>query len=201
MPIFSVDLLPGLYANDPTVKELICSQVKGVYLTSQEVEEIATALQNNTSVEVISFLGNPINANAARLLAQFFTVNTKLQQAYLSTCNLGSNISIILKPLETHPSLVLLDLNTNNLDDEDGIHIASLLEKNTVLEELEVGNNKFTKNAYQIMRSALEENPELAAHLDFSSTPEQYFESPEKDVINEIHTFCESRKMSGGLKM
>lgn len=201
MPIFSTDLLPKLHANDPTVTELICSQAKGVNLTSQEVEDIATALQNNTKVEIISFLGNPINANAARLLAQFFMVNTGLKQAYLGTCDLRSNVSIILPPLETHPSLVLLDLNTNSLGDEDGLHIVSLLKKNTVLEELEVGNNNLTRESYQIMRNALEDNPELAAKLDFCSTPEQYFDSPEKDVIAEIRTFCETKKMGIGCKM
>jgi hypothetical protein len=62
---------------------------------------------------------------------------------------------------------VLLDLNTNKLGDANVLHITSLLEKNTVLEELEVGSNKFTTKAYQIMGNALEENPELAAKLDF----------------------------------
>lgn len=170
-------------------------------MTSQEVENIATALQNNTKVKTISFLGNPINANAARLLAQFFMVNTGLKQAYLGTCDLHSNVSIILQPLETHPSLVLLDLNTNGLDNADGLHIATLLKKNTVLEELEVGNNNFTKEAYQNMKNALEENPELAAKLDFCSTTEQYFDSPEKDVIEEIRAFCDTKKMGIGCKM
>ncbi|KTD75201.1 hypothetical protein [Legionella waltersii] len=79
MPIYSIDMLPKLRSNDPTVKELICSDVKGFKLKLQEVEDLARALQNNTNVETISFLGNPVNANAARLLAQFFTVNTRLK--------------------------------------------------------------------------------------------------------------------------
>ncbi len=201
MPIYSPDLLPKIQANDPTVTQLICSQVIGINLTSQEVEDIATALQNNTKVETISFLGNPVNTIAARLLAQFFMVNTGLKQVYLGTCDLRSNVSIILQPLENHPSLVSLDLNTNNLGDADRLHITSLLEKNTVLEELEVGNNNFTRETYQMMRDALEKNPELAAKLDFCSTPEQYFDSPEKDVIEEIQAFCESKNMGIGCKM
>ena len=47
----------------------------------------------------------------------------------------------------------------------------------------------------------LEKNPELAAKLDFCSTPEQYFDSPEKDVIEEIQAFCESKNMGIGCKM
>ena len=129
MPIFSPDLLPKLQANDPTVKELICSQYKGVNLTSQDVEAIATALQHNTEVETINFLGNPINANAARLLAQFFEGNIRLKQVQLGTCALGANVSIILKPLETHPSLEQLDINTNNLGDAEAPHIVCLLKK------------------------------------------------------------------------
>ena len=70
-----------------------------------------------------------------------------------------------------------------------------------MLEEFEVGNNNFTTEAYQSMGSALEENPELAAKLDFCSTPEQYFDSPEKDVIEEIRDFSETKKKGIGYKM
>jgi len=201
MPIYSPDLLSKIKDNDPTVTELICSKVKRVNLTSQDVENIATALQNNTAIETISFLGNSINANAAQLLAQFFKVNTRLKNIHLGTCDLRSNVSILLQELESHPSVVLLDLNTNSLDDAAGFHIASLLEKNTVLEELEVGSNNFTIQVYQTMKNALEKNHELAAKLNFCSIPEQYFDTPEKKVIQEIQDLCETIKSSIARKM
>lgn len=201
MPIFSSDLLQKVQSNDPTITELICSQVKGVTLTMQEVEAISSVLQNNTHIETISLLGNPINVNSAQLLAQFFTKNTRLKKIYLGTCELGSNVSMIMESLEYHPSVSILDLNTNNLSDKEVLSLVSLLKKNTTLEELEVGNNQFTATAYQHMKEALEDNQVLACQLDFCSTPEQYFASPEKNVINEIHALCEEMKRRSNYKM
>lgn len=51
------------------------------------------------------------------------------------------------------------------------------------------------------MQDALEKNPDLATQLDFCSTPEQYFDSPEKEVIEEIRTFCKNLKEGVGFKM
>lgn len=201
MPIYSPDLLPKLQANDPALTELICSQFKGIHLAPQEVEQIAEALQNNTTIETINFLGNSINTNAAHLLARFFMQNPRLKHVYLGTCDLRSNVSIILQSLVTHSSVEMLDLNTNGLDDADAVHIVLLLEKNTVLEELEVGNNGFTIVAYQKMLDALQDNCELAAGLTFSAMPDQYFDNPEKTIIEDIQAFCEAKKNSNSCTM
>ena len=106
-----------------------------------EIIEIAKALEHTTTLEVLDLSENNIPEGAATIISNIINSNISLRAFYIGNNNLKSSIVVILKFLSKISSLKVLDLMNNQIPEEAGEAIASVVLYNPRLEELYLGNN------------------------------------------------------------
>ena len=119
-------------------------------IKDDEGAEVAKILYNNTTLRKLELEGNMLGMKAAKEFGKALRVNKTLLFLDLESNQLvgdgDENLGLIdlISALETNKSLISLNLGNNKLEQPVGVHIRSMLERNTTLIDLEIGFNNFT---------------------------------------------------------
>ena len=124
-------------------------QLHAVYLHGNSFKtvgiiKITKSLQNVSTLIVFSIGNNEVGEEAADEVATVLSHNTNLKELYLYKNNFKTVGMIkITKALRNISTLEILNLHTNNVDEEAANDIAMILSRNTKLKELNLSNNSF----------------------------------------------------------
>ena len=106
-----------------------------------DIAKIAKALEHTRTLEVLDISYNNIPQSAATAISTIISLNTSLREFYTAGNNLKSSVIVILECLSRISSLQILDLNNNQISVEAGEPLASVVARNTGLEELFLSDN------------------------------------------------------------
>ena len=102
------------------------------------IVNVAKALQHITTLKILYLSSNNIPQEACEELALAIESNKFLTKLSLSLNNLQFSANVILKSLATITTLIMLDLNNNQITQEAAEALASVIMHNTRLEELQL---------------------------------------------------------------
>ena len=114
--------------------------------------KLAKALQHITTLRILVLGNNHIPQEACDELALAIKSNKHLKSLLLND-NLCSSANIILKPLTTITTLTVLYLNNNQIPQEAGEALASVIMHNTGLEELYLSDNNLGVGTLKIAKA------------------------------------------------
>jgi hypothetical protein len=177
------DIIRRLKQNDPSLTVLNLRQAG---LTSEESQAFFKALEENTVVTKVQHLGNNSSGNAAITLGSMLQRNHTILELELGTNKLNNEDIIHVANGLKHSSVVILDLNSNLFD--TAWPIASLLEHNHAIEEIDLTNSNINDAGFLEIYEALQrnENPALRAF-------NVYF--PQVSCIADFDNFCSASKV------
>ena len=118
-----------------------------------DVIKVAKALEHTRTLKVLNLTNNDIPPDAATALSNIISSNTSLREFCVGNNKLKSSIIIILKYLHKISSLRRLELNDNEIPEEAGEAIASVILNNTKLEHLVLNNNNIGKGVFSIFKA------------------------------------------------
>ena len=136
-------------------------------VTSRGWRLIAQALMENTSLLGLNIAGNSITGDdptnrefGGKVIGMLLAANTTLQYLNFKSCGLGVNSLVgIAQSMLAHPSVVSLNLASPllpSLQDRMSVahHLAEMLKKNTVLQELDLSRSMLDDSQLQVMLPA-----------------------------------------------
>ena len=128
-----------------------------LYLSDNNLGEglsnIMKALQHVTSLRVLGLGDNNITKEVSGDLAHVIKSNMHLQKLWLYNNNLKSSAIPVLQSLSTISTLKILNINNNQITEEAGEALASVILHNTGLEELCLYGNDFGKSILQFAKA------------------------------------------------
>jgi len=101
------------------------------------------------------------NMESARCLSRSLKTHTRIDQLWLTHCDLGSNpeiLSVILQSDIKH-----IDIENNNIDSLGAVQIAEYLESNPPIRRIDLGHNHLNDNDAIFLSRALKRNTNLTA--------------------------------------
>ncbi|UJR35786.1 hypothetical protein I4U23_028534 [Adineta vaga] len=136
-------LLANFLINDQYISIL---NLQGNDIHRKGTQSIANSLKTNTALSSLSLADNNIGKEGGMAMAETLQININLEHLNLANCDLEMNSLVaLLTVLRYNPSLKTVDLSRpvpqyqhTNWVDDIAIHIAQMLEKNTVLQELHI---------------------------------------------------------------
>ena len=131
------EALASVVLHNPGLEELHISDNN----LGDGILKIAKALQYTTSVKSLKLGNNNISKAASDDLALAIKSNKYLEKLQLFNTNLQFAADAILQSLSTISALKLLNMNNNQITEEAGEALASVILHNTGLEELHLSNN------------------------------------------------------------
>ena len=115
---------------------------------------IARALKSKRSLKILDLGSNNLPGSVMNELGHIFMHNKYLEKLNLSNNNLKSSIFCVLRSLNTASKLEYLDIQDNQVTEEAGELIASVIQNNnSVLSTLLLGNNNIEKGMMQIVKA------------------------------------------------
>ena len=114
---------------------------------------VAKALQHISSLRSLDLGNNNISEEVAGELALAISANEYLEEMRLYNSKLTSSAIVILQSLSTIVTLKYLNINSNQITDEAGEALASVVMHNTVLEELHVSGNNLGKGMLLVAKA------------------------------------------------
>ena len=148
----SADQVSILFSNVLSIKnvkdlDLSCSHLhKGII-------KVATALKLTRTLEVLNLTKNNIPHNAAAAIATIISSNTSLREFRIGENKLRSSIILILENLCKISSLQILELNDNEIPEDAGEAISSVILSNRKLERLFLDNNNIGKGLLHVAKA------------------------------------------------
>ena len=128
-----------------------------LYLASNNLGEglldVARALQHITSLKMLSLSNNNISNEVSRELALAIKSNKHLEKLWFHNCSLKSSVIVILQSLSTISTLKYLNINDNNITEEAGEALASVITNNTGIEALYLSNNKLGDGISEVLKA------------------------------------------------
>ena len=125
-------------------------------ITAADYLLLASALRNNTSVQVLSLSGNSIYDSGATALASMLQVNAALQFLHLQYNSIGdSGATALASMLQVNTQLQTLDLANNSIGVSGATALASALQVNTQLQTLDLLYNPITTIGVNALTAAL----------------------------------------------
>ena len=118
-----------------------------------EIIKVVKALEHTTTLEVLNLRENNIPEGAATAISNIINSNTSLRAFYIGNNNLKLSIVIILKFLSKISSLKVLDLMNNQIPQEAGEAIASVVLQNTKLEKLYLNSNNLNLGTLKVAKA------------------------------------------------
>ena len=115
--------------------------------------EVAKALQHTTSLRIVDLDNNAIPKESSSDLGLALKLNKHLEKLLLSSNNLQSSAINILQSLSTISTLKSLNLNDNQITEEAGEALASVILHNTGLEELHLSGNNIGEGLFNVMKA------------------------------------------------
>ncbi|CAF1577333.1 unnamed protein product, partial [Adineta steineri] len=154
---------------------LLVLNLQGNDIHRKGAQSLAHGLKGNQALSSLSLADNSIGKGGGMAFAETLQININLENLNLSNCDLEMDSLIaILTILRYNPSIKSIDISrpvpqfhyTNWMDDV-AIHIANMLEKNTVLQELHVQKFEIRDVGFMWICQKMQHNQTLY-HLDLS---------------------------------
>ena len=156
-----------LIVNNAHITQDACKELASVIMHNTRLEElyldssnlgigivkIAKSLQNITKLRVLSLDNNNIPQEASEELALAIKSNEQLEKLWLNDNDLHSSAIVILNSLNTITTLTMLDLNNNQMPQEAGEALASVIMHNTGLEEVYLHDNNLGIGTLKVAKS------------------------------------------------
>ncbi|XP_065913984.1 protein NLRC5-like isoform X2 [Dysidea avara] len=114
---------------------------------------ILLALRDVSNLMKLDLSNNNMSEAIVNELASVIKRNTKLEELYLGGNNLQSSAVVILQDLKNISKITKLDLSDNGMSDTVVHELASVIENNTKLEELNLGGNNLQSSAVVILQA------------------------------------------------
>ena len=128
-----------------------------LYLSGNHLGEgllnVTKALQYVTSLRMLSMGNSNISKEVSGKLALAIESNKKLQGVWLHNSNAQSSAIAVLQSLSTISTLRFLNLNDNQIPEEAGEALASVILHNTGLEELHLSDNNLSKGILKVLKA------------------------------------------------
>ena len=103
--------------------------------------EVAKSLQNITSLKILNLGNNKMSNEACIEIANACKLNINFEKLWLHNNNLKSSAIAIIQSLSTISTLKFLNINNNQITEEAGEALASVILHNMELEELHLSGN------------------------------------------------------------
>jgi hypothetical protein len=132
--------------------------LEGNGLTDEGVAEVAQLLRaSSVNVSVLKLGYNKISAAGAATLAAALLASKSLKILDLTFNSIGDAGAIALaEALEANPSIVELKLVKCQIGDDGVVAVAeALIEKNTKLQHLDIGSNRFGSYGFEVVAVAV----------------------------------------------
>ena len=184
------------------IKTLTELNLKNNLLSEVIIDELSSAIKNNTSLETLNLSSNNLKTNgiikvaqplsaisslktlnlqnnqitegAADAIAIAILSNPKLEQLYLGSNNLATGVIKIATALQYLTTLKVLDINNNNAPEEAAKELAVPVYNNRLeLENLWLANNKFGSSVSLIADSLTKTNTVKDINLIGNCIPEE----------------------------
>ena len=149
MPKEAGEALESVILNNPDLEILI---LKNNNLGDGALK-VARALKSLTSLKTLDLGNNNLPGNIMNELSRIFISNKCLKRLSLCNNNLKSSILCVLKSLSSVSKLEYLDIQGNQITAEAGELLSSVIQKNTVINTLLLGNNNIGKGMMQIAKA------------------------------------------------
>ena len=142
-----------------------------LYLSGNNLGEgllnVMKALQHVKSLRILSLGNNNISKEVSNELASTITASKHLEEVGLFISNLNTSTDIILQSLSTISTLKKLNINNNQITEEAGKALASVILHNTGLKELHLSDNNLGEGTSEVAK-ALQKITSLRS-LDFGN--------------------------------
>ena len=115
--------------------------------------EVAKALQNITSLKILVLEGDGIPKEPFSQLALALKSNKHLEKLWLLNNNLQLSAIDILQSLITISKLKSLNINDNQITEEAGEALASVVSHSKTLEELYLSGNNLGEGLLSVMKA------------------------------------------------
>ena len=115
--------------------------------------KVAKALQHITTLRILDLDNNKIPQEACDELALAIKSNKHLKKLWLNDNNLHSSANVILNSLTIITTLTVLSLSKNQITEEAGEALASVIMHNTGLEELHLNGNSLGVGTLKVAKA------------------------------------------------
>ena len=131
--------------------------LKKLWISNNNLNSSAIVFLNSlatiTTLTVLDLSNNQIPHEAGEALASVIMHNTRLEELYLHSNNLGIEIVKIAKSLQHITTVKILSLSSNNIPQEASEELALAIESNQLLKKLWVSNNNLHSSAIVFLNS------------------------------------------------
>ena len=148
----SADQVSVLFSNVLSIKNIKLLDLSSNDLHN-DIIKMATALKLTKTLEVLNLTKNNIPHNAAAAIATIISSNTLLREFRIGENKLRSSIILILENLCKISSLQILELNDNEIPEDAGEAISSVILSNRKLERLVLDNNNIGKGLLHVAKA------------------------------------------------
>ena len=170
----AAEALASVISSNPGLEELYL----GYNQLQSGVIKIATALENISSLKVLSLNNNNISDEAANALAAAIKSNNSLEKLWLNGNHLGSSIVVVVNALKGFSMLKELGLNDNkNRSEELALALASVIEHNKLTEMLLGDNNLNDHGVIKIAQSLCKSSTLKCINLQSNNITEKAAEA------------------------
>ena len=165
----AVESIASVVLHNPRLKEL--------YLSSNNfgigILKVTKSLQHITTLKELNLSNNNIPQEACCELALAIKLNQQLEKLWLNDSNLHSSAIIILDSLATLTTLTVLSFNNNQIPQEAGEALASVILHNARLEELYLDSNNLGIGTVKVAKSLQHITALKVLSLDNNNIPQE----------------------------
>ena len=132
-------------------------------LSLNEFRHLCNALKTTTKLKVLHLSGQINLKQAVKLLQEALTINTSLQEIYLISCHVDSEVcKSISQILKTNKTLRHIDVQWNYMSTQECYkHIADGLLANDTLVVMNMGENPLNNEGLSYLKVVAEHNKTL----------------------------------------
>ena len=163
----TISTLKFLNINKNQITEEAGEAIASVILHNTKLEELhlsdnnledgmlkaAKDLKHISSLRSLDLSNNNISKEVADELALAISVNKQLEEMQLYNSNLTSSATVILQSLSTISTLKFLNISKNQITEEAGEAIASVILHNTRMEEFYVNDNNLGEGTLYVAKA------------------------------------------------
>ena len=137
---------------------------------------ILKALKEKSNLRILHLNNTLMTEEVAEDLAGFIRNNSSLEQLCIGSNRLGLSAVMILKALQEHSRLKVLNLGGNNLTAHVAEDLATIVKNNSGLEELYLSNNSLKTSTSVILKALKEKSNLTILHLNNTLMTEEVAE-------------------------
>ena len=156
------------------------SGLEELYLSNNSLKTSASvileALKEESNLRILHLNNTLMTEEVAEDLAAAIRNNSSLEKLCIGSNRLGLSAVMILKALQEHSRLKVLNLGGNNLIAHVAKDLATIVKNNSGLEELYLSNNSLKISASVILKALKEKSNLIILHLNNTLMTEEVAE-------------------------